>query len=169
MNRQDIYDTLNPCIDNQASMVRMFNLVPGISIDIYINDSPRVVGLEYGELSDYMPTIIGKRNLKVYQSQTDNLLLELQDFDIPPGQILTYVFFGSPSNVRMLPLLDDINETIAPDRTKVRFYNLDASDAALTITSSIGSTSISLASGNGNNYTQINPGIALNNLSIEAY
>jgi hypothetical protein len=136
----------------------MFNLVPGLSIDVYINDNPRVVGLGSRELGDYMPTILGKRNFKVYQSQTDNLLLEIQDFDIPPGQILTYAFFGSPSNVKMLPLLDDINEDVVRDRTKVRFYNFDSLGVTFSANPSMGFTSRALASGEGTNYIEVNSG-----------
>lgn len=136
----------------------MFNLVPESSIDIYVNNNPRIVGLEYRELSDYMPTVPGKRNVKIYQSQTDNLLLEIQDFEIPPGQILTYAFFGSLSNIRMVTILDDINEDVIRDGTKVRFYNLDAFGVTFSANPSMGFTSKALASGEGTNYIEVNSG-----------
>lgn len=159
MNRQLIYDVLNPCIDNQASIVRMFNTVPGLSVDIYINDKPRIVNMNYSELRDYMPTIPGKRNIKIYQSQTNNLLLEDQAFEISGGQIFTYAFWGSSNNFKFLTILDDINENLAPDRTKVRFYNLDSTNITFIANPPMGMPSIALAPGQGTNYIQVNPGI----------
>lgn len=136
----------------------MFNLVPGLSIDIYVNNIPRFVNVEYRELSDYIPTVPGKRNVKIYQSQTNNLLLEVQDFEIPAGQIMTYAFFGSPSSLRLLPIIDDVNEKVMRDSTKVRFYNLDANSITFSANPNIGFTSRALASGEGTTYFETNPG-----------
>jgi hypothetical protein len=101
-----------------------------------------------------MATRPGARNLKIYESQTDNLLLEIEDFEIITGQIITDVVFGSPSDLKFVPIVDDVNETIMPDETKVRIYNLDATD----IQFQIGSLNTTLASGTGTEYMQINPG-----------
>jgi hypothetical protein len=159
INRQLIYELLDPCLDDQASLARVFNAAPGLSsIDIYVNDISRIRNIEYKEITSYIPTRPGPRNTKVYQSQSNNLLLEVPDIVVPPSQILTVAVFGSSNNLKYMPIIDDINVNVAPDQTKIRFYNLDASDVAFTITSPIGSTSISLASGTGNEYTQINPG-----------
>jgi hypothetical protein len=159
INRQIIYELLNPCLDEQASMARVFNAAPGLSsMDLYINDLPRIWNVEYKEISNYIPTRPGPRNTKLYQTQTNDLLLELPNIDVPSGQIITAAVFGSSNNLQYMPIVDDINETIKPDKTKLRFYNLDAFDVAFSFTSSIGSTSRSLASGIGTEYIQVNPG-----------
>ena len=159
IKRQIVFDTLNPCIDNQASIVRMFNTIPELSIDIYVNDTPRILNIRYSELLDYMPTIPGMRNLKVYESQSNNLLLEVPDFEISGGQIFTYAFFGSTSNLILLPIIDNINENIEPDQTKVRFYNLDSNVITFSANPSIGVQSRALSSGQGTDYFPVNPGI----------
>lgn len=159
INRQIVYELLNPCLDEQASMARVFNAAPGLSsMDLYINDLPRIWNVEYKEITNYIPTRPGPRNTKLYQAQTNDLLLELPNIDVPPGQIITAAVFGSSNNLQYMPIVDDINETIKPDKTKLRFYNLDTFDVAFSFTSSIGSTSRSLASGIGTEYIQVNPG-----------
>jgi hypothetical protein len=164
INRQIAYEFLTPCLDQQASMIRTFNAIPGLTLlDIYINDVPRFLNVEYKELTDYIPSTPGPRNLKIYESQSNNLLLELENLNIPGGQILTHAIFGSLNNLLYLPVIDDINETVARDQAKVRFYNLDASTITLTLNPTIGLTSRALASGRGTNYIGVNPG----NYSLE--
>ena len=158
INRQEVYDSLKPCIDNQASIIRMFNVVPELSIDIYVNNNPRILDLEYRELSDYMPTVPGRRNVKIYNSGTNTLLLEIQDFEIPAGQIITYAFYGSPSNLKLIQIVDDVNERLSRDRTKIRFYNLDSNNITLGTNPVIGTPSRALTSGQGSEYFEVNPG-----------
>lgn len=157
INRQEVYDILNPCIDNQASIIRVFNVVPDLSIDDYVNDIPRFLDLQYKELSDYIPTIPGKRTVKIYEAGTDNLLLEFP-LDIPGGEIITYAFYGSTSDLKYLTISDDIKQQVPRDRTKVRFYNLDSIDITVTTNPAIGASTKALASGQGTDYSLINPG-----------
>jgi hypothetical protein len=150
---------LDVCLDEQASIARSFNAAPGVSsVDIYVNDRPRIKNIEYKELTSYFPTRPGPRNTKLYKSGSNDLLLELTNIDIPPGQIITAAIFGGSNNLQYTPIIDDINVRVSPDQVKVRFYNLDASSVAFTLTSSEVSNSLSLASGKGTEYIQVNPG-----------
>jgi hypothetical protein len=157
--RQTIYESLTPCIDNQAAMIRIFNAIPGLtSIDFYLNDVPRILNVEYRELTDYVPTSPGPRNIKVYQSKSDNLLLELENLNLIGGQMITDVYTGSLNNIKFIRIIDDINERVLPDETKIRFYNLDASPITFSINPAIGLASRVLNTGGGTNYTLISPG-----------
>jgi len=158
INRQLLHELLDPCLDKQASMARVFNAVPDLQpIDIYSDEKPRMTNIEYKEITNYMPTRPGPRIVRVYTSKEHKLLLETET-SVTPGQIMTYTVCGSLNNLQLLPIVDDINVDIMPDRTKLRFFNLDSYSAAITITSPIGSTSLFLDFGNGSNYTEINPG-----------
>lgn len=158
-SRQLIHELLAPCIDNQASVVRLFNAVPDSPLlDVHSNDSPRMRYVEYKEITNYIPTKPGERNVKIYSSTDKKLLLELTSCEIVPGQVITCAVFGSLDDLKFIPIIDDINETVMPDQTKVRFYNLDSSTIALTFGSNSSSITTDLASGDGTKYTQINPG-----------
>jgi hypothetical protein len=139
-------------------MLRLFNAIPGASLDFYLNDVPRILNVEYIELTDYVPTYPGPRNIKVYQSKSDNLLLELENLDLPGGQIITDAYAGSLNNIKRIRIIDDINESVLPDQTKIRFYNLDAADITFTFGQAADLQSNILASGSGTNYILINPG-----------
>lgn len=159
INRQSIYDFLPLCIDEYASIVRAFNAVPGLlPIDFYANDIPRITNVEYREITNYIPTSAAKRNAKIYQSKSNNLLLEIKDFELIGGQIITFAFWGGSNNYKLLPIIDDVNENVMRDETKVRFYNLDTTPITFTVALPSGLLSRALAPGNGTNYTKINPG-----------
>jgi hypothetical protein len=113
--------------------------------------------IEYKEITNYIPTKPGPELMKIYTSQGNDLLLDVET-SVIPGQIMTQVIWGSLSKLQLLPIIDDINQDIKPDQTKFRFYNLDASTTTFTLTSSKGSASTSLASGTGSNYSEISPG-----------
>lgn len=110
------------------------------------------------QLTDYIPTVPGNRNVKIYSSQNNTLLLEIPTIEIPFGQIMTGAFYGMPNGLRFLSITDDINETVMPDETKVRFYNLNAYAITFTLTPTVGLESRALASGEGTSYSRINPG-----------
>lgn len=156
IKRQDL---LSPCLDGQTAMVRVFNAAPGVpSIDAYINDVPRMINIEYKEITNYVSTRTGPRNLKLYTSKGHNLLLEFENLDVIGGQILTYALFENQNNLQYVPIIDDINQNVMPDQTKVRFYNLDATSITLSVSPNINAISRDLASGNGTEYIQIDPG-----------
>jgi hypothetical protein len=148
---------LDPCLDNKGSLVRIFNAVPGSPpINIYVDDEPGTQNVEYKNISNYVPTRPGKRIIKIYNAQNNKLLLEITDYETIPGQIMTLAAFGSLNNLKFMSIIDDIKETIMPDQTKIRFYNLDASSITFNLTP--GSISTDLTSGSSTHYTRINPG-----------
>jgi hypothetical protein len=149
---------LSPCLDNQAAQVRVLNTVPGLTVDYYINDVPRITNLKYMELTRYISSRPGPRNLKIYEANTKNLLLEIKDIDIILGQLITDPIYGSKDNLKFVQLIDDINESIMPDETKVRIYNLTSSGVQFTLSSPTTSPmTLALSSGNGTKYTKITP------------
>jgi len=159
INRQTEYELLSPCIDNQAALVRVLNAVPGLAVDYYINDVPRITNLKYMELTRYISSRPGPRNLKIYEANTKNLLFEIKDIDIILGQLITDPIYGSKDNLKFVQLVDDINERIMPDETKVRLYNLTSSSVQFTLSSPTTSPiALTLSSGNGTKYTEITPG-----------
>ena len=159
INRQLIYELSDPCIDEQVSLVRVFHTIPGLqSVDYYVNDLPKMKNIEYKEITNYIPTSPGEEKVKIYSSQGNNLLLEVNN-SVIPGQILTNTIWGSLSKLQLLTIIDDVNQDIRPDQTKYRFYNLDASAAKISLTSPKSSLSTTLASGTGSNYNEINSGV----------
>lgn len=153
-----IYDISSPCVDDQACIARAFNALPGLSaIDIYSNDSPRIENLQYRHISNYMPSRLSQGNLQIYNSKNNELLLEIPDYKLPNGQIITCAAFGSVNNIKFIQIIDDINETVMPDETKIRCYNLDGSLIKFSVTQNI-SISRTLDSGKGTEYTKISPG-----------
>ena len=116
--------------------------------------------VEYKEVTNYIPTRPAKaRNVKVYNSQNNELLIEI-DCEIIGGQIMTCVAYGSLSDFKFKQIIDDINETVMPDETKIRLYNLDSTDVSVTITSRppSGILSADLVHDSGTNYIKMNPG-----------
>lgn len=163
ISRQTEYELLSPCIDNQAAQVRVLNAVPGLTVDYYINDVPRITNLKYMELTRYISSRPGPRNLKIYEANTKNLLFEIEDIDIILGQLITDPIYGGKDNLKFFQIVDDINERIMPDETKVRFYNLTSSSVQFTLSSPTSSPTsspmtLALSSGNGTKYTEITPG-----------
>jgi len=57
-----------------------------------------------------------------------------------------------------LPIIDDVDQNVMPDETKIRFYNLDSSNVNFNMSVPSGSISRSLSTGEGTDYTNINPG-----------
>jgi hypothetical protein len=137
-------------------MGRTLNAIPGSDpIDIYVNEIPFLLNLDYMELSTYRPVLPVTGDVKYYPSgNRDNLLLELKDYLLQGGQIITFALVNFSKGMEVLPIFDDINERVAPDKTKIRIYNLDASN----LTFSLGAITSSLAPGNGTDYIDINPG-----------
>jgi len=83
-------------------------------------------------------------------------VLEIKDLVVVGGQLITFAAVGGLNNFKFIPIIDDINETIRPDQTKIRFYNLDGSNISLNIDT--GLLSADLPSGGSTTYTLISPG-----------
>jgi hypothetical protein len=154
--RQLIYDLPETCLDNRVSMGRTLNAIPESGpIDICVNDIPFILNIEYKELTTYRPALTVISNVKYcYSGDRDNILLEIIEFPLQGGQLMTFALVDFSSGFEVLPIIDDINEKVAPDETKVRVYNLDASNLLLTL----GKVSRSLSPGTGTEYIEISPG-----------
>ena len=137
-------------------MVRTLNAIPGSgSIDLLVNNVPFLLGLEFMELSIYRPALPLVGDVTYYPSgNRDNLLLELKNYELLGGQIMTFALTDFSKGMEVVPIVDDINQRVAPDETKVRVYNLDATNLAFTL----GTLSRNLLPGTGTEYIGINPG-----------
>lgn len=137
-------------------MGRTLNAIPESGpIDIYVNDIPFILDIEYKELTTYRPALIVIGDVKYYYTGNRvDIILEIKDFPLIGGQLMTFAFVDFPSGFKVLPIIDDINEKVEPDKTKVRIYNLDASNLLFTL----GELSSTLSPGTGTEYFDINPG-----------
>jgi Domain of unknown function (DUF4397) len=158
--RQVIYESAAPCVPPEYSFIRGFHALPELPpVDVYINGMLRARSFEYKDMTPYMPSGFESYDVQFYLVGTkDNPILDIKGFNTERGQILTFAVLGSSSDIKLIPIIDDINETIRPDETKIRFYNLDSSPITFTMSLSNGSISRSLASSEGTDYTLINPG-----------
>lgn len=75
----------------------------------------------------------------------DNSLLDIRDLNAPKGQIITFVALESIKDIKIISIIDDINETIKSDEKRIRFYNLDSSTIMFSMNSPDNSISESLA------------------------
>jgi Domain of unknown function (DUF4397) len=155
---QAVYDSLSQCIGYQASIVRIFDTVPGLVLSLQVDEAPIFQNLTYNQLTNYIPTVPGVRHIRIYNAQTNSLLLEIPNFEVPAGQILTGALYGGTNSLKFEAIIDDVNEDIDPDQSKVRFYNLDSIPVTISLNPSIGFTSRDLASGEGTEYYEISPG-----------
>jgi Domain of unknown function (DUF4397) len=151
-----IYGSLDACLDHRVSMARTLNAIPELGpIDLYVNNVPFLINLDYMGLSSYRPALTSIDNVRYYPSgNKDNILLELKNYALHGGQIMTFALVDFSKGMEVLAIIDDINERVMPDETKVRIYNLDASD----LTFALDNTSRGLEPGVGTEYFEINPG-----------
>jgi Domain of unknown function (DUF4397) len=158
--RQVIYESVDPCVPPEYSFIRGLHVLPELPpIDVYINGMLRAKNFKYKDMSPYMPSGFESYDVQIFLADTkDNPILDIKGFKTERGQIITFAVLGSSSDIKLLPILDDINETIRPDETKIRFYNLDSSPITFDMGLPSGSISRSLPSGEGTDYTLINPG-----------
>lgn len=158
--RQVIYESEAPCVPPEYSFIRGFHALPELPpIDVYINNMLRARNFEYKDMSPYMPSGFESYDVQFFLAGTkENPLLDIKGFKTERGQILTFAILGSSSDIKLLPIVDNINENIRPDETKIRFYNLDSSPITFSMSLNGGSISRALSSGQGTDYTLINPG-----------
>ena len=125
INRQVTHDNVIPCVDDQYSFVRLFHSIPDMpSVDVYVDGALRFRNIPYLGLSYYIPSRVATRNIRVYETGTQNLLLEVPEYQVIGGQIFTFTLNRVGENLNILGVTDDINQKVYPDETKVRFINL---------------------------------------------
>jgi hypothetical protein len=159
-SRQTINEQIDPCTPPEYSFIRGFHALPELPpVDVYVNDMLRAKNLGYKDMTPYMPSGLEIYNVQIFPTGTkDNPLLDLKDLDVPRGQIVTFVILGSAEDIKVMPIIDDINENIRPDETKIRFYNLDSSPITFNMSLPGSSISRGLASAEGTEYIEVNPG-----------
>jgi hypothetical protein len=158
--RELIYESVAPCVPPEYSFIRGFHALPELPpIDVYLNYMLRAQNFKYGDMSPYMPSGFESYDIQFFLAGTkDNPLLDIKGLKTPRGQVMTFVIVGRSSDIKLISILDNINETIMPDKTKIRFYNLDSSTIVYSMDLPSGSISKSLASGQGTGYNVITPG-----------
>jgi hypothetical protein len=158
--RQVIYEVIEPCTPPEYSFIRGFHsLAEFPPVDVYVNAMLRAKNFKYKDMTPYMPSSFGPYDIQVFLTGTkDKPLVDIKNLQIPTGQIITFAILGSSKELKLLPIIDDINETIMRDETKIRFYNLNGPNIAFTMSMPNGSISSSLNSGNGTGYYKVNHG-----------
>lgn len=135
INRQVTHDNILPCVDDQYSFIRLFHSRPDMpSVDVYVDGFLRFRNIPYLGLSYYIPSRVAIRNIQVYEYGTQNLLLEVPEFEVLGGQIFTFTIDRIGEGLQILAIKDDINEKVYPDQTKVRFVNLTNEEISIDMT-----------------------------------
>ena len=154
------YELKVPCITPESSLIRGFQALPELpSVDVYLNDIWVGRNFQYKDMSPYNASCFTSCNFKIFPAGNRNqMLADIKNIRVPLGQIITFVITGSIDNINMFPIIDNINESITPDQTKIRFYNLDNSVISFQMSLPDGSINNSLSYLKGTGYNLINPG-----------
>jgi len=127
-NHRQFADTpLPPCLNSQYSFIRIFNaLIESEALDVYINNEFLLAkGLKSLEISSYVSGNGGKYSIQVYLANTkDNPILEVNDVEMIGGQLMTIAITGDSNNLKLVPIIDNVEQKSKPNNSVVRFYNL---------------------------------------------
>lgn len=159
-NRQTVQELEEPCVTRISALIRGFQSIPELPpVDVYVNDILTVRNFQFKDMSQYKTQCFETQNVKIFPTgTTDTPLAVIENIPVPLGQILTFTITGSIKDIDIVPIIDDINERIRPDQTKIRFYNLDNSDISFEMSLPQGSISQTLSYNQGTNYDLINSG-----------
>ncbi|MGQ9684557.1 MAG: DUF4397 domain-containing protein [Anaerolineae bacterium] len=94
------------------------------AVDIYVDDSPAITGLSFGQISDFATLPSGRHNVKVYPASASGKgqpVIEA-NVDLMAGQDYTVVAIGKLQDIQPMVLVDT---TMAPkgDMAKVRIIH----------------------------------------------
>lgn len=156
-HRQLIDELIIPCITPRYSFIRLFNSMPeSPAIDIYLNDELLIArNITYKGITPYFPMLAGVYNIQIYLTGTkDTPIIEIKEVDIYQDQIITFLIVGTINNIKIVTAVDDINQTIKPDESMGRIFNLTHD----YLTYSIGSIYSGLVSNTGTAYIKMSPG-----------
>lgn len=158
--RQIIYELQEPCVTPICALIRGFQSLPELPpVDVYVNDIMVSRNFQYKDMAQYKTSCFEVYNVKIFPTGTkDKPLADINNIKTPVGQILTFAITGSVEDINIIPIIDDINERIRPDETKIRFYNLDNSVISFEMSLPQGSISQSLSYLQSTNYNLINSG-----------
>lgn len=92
--------------DLKTVNVRIFHATPLVpAVDVYVNDRLVQKGLKYKQSTQYLPFTTGKYNVKLYNTNNGDLLLN-QNVNIQDNRYLTVVALSENNKVGLLSLPD---------------------------------------------------------------
>ena len=156
--RQFTDSPLPPCLTPQYSFIRIFNsLVKSENLDIYVNNEFLLAkDLKSLEIGPYIPGREGKYSMQVYLANTkDNPLLEVDNVEIIGGQLMTLAITGDLNNLKLVPIIDNVEQEPKPNKSVVRFYNLTPDSLIFLMISSGYNLARQVESNSGNEYMEI--------------
>ena len=157
-NRQEVPLNIIPCLPPGSSFLRVANILPQLGlVNVYLNDRP-VITANYLDFSPYFPVVPGIYNFRFYSPLDNTLLFEIRDLEVPTDQLSTLVVTGSLENLQVLQVIDDINQRVNADETKIRIFNLTTDKIAYNISSTGYNRSGELLYRSGTDYLEITPG-----------
>jgi hypothetical protein len=111
-------------------------------VDVYVDGSPVVVGLAYGQVSDYAVFSPERHSLKAWPSGAGAQGRPLLDGHLAALRVAedyTLVFLGEPRNIHTL-LLSDTTSAPAQDGAKIRFVHASPDAPAVDVALQPGQT-----------------------------
>ncbi|NLG82052.1 MAG: DUF4397 domain-containing protein [Bacilli bacterium] len=142
--------------------IRFVNeLMPMQMVDIFINDSPAIRGLMVRQVTQPIPIPMGNYNFKVYQSGTNQLLVN-QNLQIDRNSLIRIAMeanrvilkvtddmmdqmmpYGMPMNYGQMPMpqcpqMNQRRDTEVMGQSRIRFINLSPNAPSLDITTPTG-------------------------------
>jgi hypothetical protein len=160
-HRQDVPIDVIPCLAPGFTFLRIAHILPQLGlVSVYLNDKPIILA-NYLDFSPYFPVIPGVYNFRFYSPLNNTLLFEIKNLEVPANQLSTLVVTGNLENLRVLEVIDDINEKVDADETKVRVFNLTTDKIAYNISLNNYNNSGELLYRSGTNYVKTSPGEAV--------
>lgn len=157
-HRQFTDSQLPPCLTSNYSFIRVFNALikPG-ALDVYMNnDFLLAKDLKAVQTSAYVPGTGGKYSIQVYLANTkENPLLEVDNVEIIGGQLMTLAITGDLNNLKLVPIIDNVEQESKPNKSVVRFYNLTPDSLIFLMVSSGYKLARQVESNSGNEYMEI--------------
>ena len=158
-NHRQFTDTpLPPCLNSQYSFIRIFNaLIESEALDVYINNEFLLAkGLKALEIGSYVSGSGGKYSIQVYLANTkDNPILEVNDVEMIGGQLMTLAITGDSNNLKLVPIIDNVEQKSKPNNSVVRFYNLTPDPLIFLMTLNGYKLARQAESNNGSEYIDI--------------
>jgi len=95
-------------------------------VDIYINDQPKVRGLNYRQATDYLPLPKGKYNLKIYSTNTNKILYN-QTINVDGDKFITLSAVDDSGKLTLIVVEDVLrtkrNSSLIPSGNPNLYYS----------------------------------------------
>ncbi|HSQ89137.1 DUF4397 domain-containing protein, partial [Romboutsia sp.] len=157
-HRQFTDSPLPTCLNSQYSFIRIFNaLIESEALDVYINNEFLLAkGLKALEIGSYVSGSGGKYSIQVYLTNTkDNPIVEVNDVEMIGGQLMTLAITGDSNNLKLVPIIDNVEQKSKPNNSVVRFYNLTPDPLIFLMTLNGYKLARQAESNNGSEYIDI--------------